>query len=346
MNEERMMKRTGRLLLSLLLPIIGIAIAQPASAQKTLGEELELTPIQDQMLEQAGATTVDYWNGQLNEYKQTIDNALSKEDLAQLNRMRVRFAILVDEVGAELNKDLSDEEGTSIELDVNAEESNGWEIMELWTEAMALGAKYDEGLARLEKNFFGDVAEFGTRIETELDAFIAENRSELEADEKGREVLANRSEISTTIADIKDIGEDEGAQMAWGLFIRPIIMLFNGGDLRDLMPPMMGNFGTSDVTDMANALPGLTVLGQNYPNPAADITTLPLDLPTTAAASVKIYDAEGNLVRVDNLGDLPAGASTVDLQVGSLPAGSYVYQLVVDGEAGDRIYSNVMQVVR
>lgn len=346
------MKRLQQLIPILSALLVGIASGTTAEAQGIF-DKSDLTPVQQELVDEAGSVTVAYWNEHLNEYKRTIDAVLSDADRERLDRMRVRFAILIEEVGATLNSDLSeDAEGTTVEvegsLDLDSEEGNkGWELMELWTEAMALGLTYDEGLAQLEDNFFSDVADFGVALDRQLDRFIEEHRAEIAGDEKGRELMANRPEISTQLANLADIREEAGP--AWGLVVRPLIMLFNGGDLRDLLPPMAG--GTSDATtgvaQMAAILPTDQVLGQNYPNPAADVTTLPIDLPISATgAELKIFDAEGSLVRVDDLGPLPAGASTVDVQVGSLSSGSYLYQLVLTAGETEQVYANVMRVVR
>jgi hypothetical protein len=49
------------------------------------------------------------------------------------------------------------------------------------------------------------------------------------------------------------------------------------------------------------------VLGQNYPNPFNPQTILPLRMPTSGHASLRIYDVQGRLVRVLHEGMLAAG---------------------------------------
>jgi hypothetical protein len=71
-------------------------------------------------------------------------------------------------------------------------------------------------------------------------------------------------------------------------------------------------------------------LGQNIPNPANQLTTIPFHLPLSAnSAFIKVYSATGQEVKSFDLKGKTQGEVT--LSVGMLTAGTYVYSLFVDG---------------
>jgi hypothetical protein len=66
------------------------------------------------------------------------------------------------------------------------------------------------------------------------------------------------------------------------------------------------------------------------PNPFSTSLTLHLNLPAAGAATLRLTDAQGRVVRTQSLGQLPAGPSQTTLDnLGSLPAGLYVLRVAL-----------------
>ncbi len=75
----------------------------------------------------------------------------------------------------------------------------------------------------------------------------------------------------------------------------------------------------------------LIVLEQNYPNPLTASTTITFSLPTTADASLRIFDLLGREVATLVSGRLPSGHHTAEWESGGVAAGTYFYSLDVGG---------------
>jgi hypothetical protein len=77
-------------------------------------------------------------------------------------------------------------------------------------------------------------------------------------------------------------------------------------------------------------------LGQNYPNPATSMTTIDYSLSQKGKVEIKVYNAVGQLVRTLSEGEKEPGTYNIiwdgrDDNGTKLPAGSYFYQLEIDG---------------
>lgn len=82
---------------------------------------------------------------------------------------------------------------------------------------------------------------------------------------------------------------------------------------------------TSSVDD--ESLPDTPLLNQNYPNPFNPETTIPFELPETAAARLTVFDMLGKEVAVLADEVLQAGAHQIRWNAGDVPSGMYVYVL-------------------
>lgn len=69
-------------------------------------------------------------------------------------------------------------------------------------------------------------------------------------------------------------------------------------------------------------------LGQNLPNPAKRMTSIPYSLPAKGHVSLRLYDMHGRLLQVLVDADQQPGIHKFDLDVRDLPAGVYYYRLV------------------
>jgi hypothetical protein len=130
-------------------------------------------------------------------------------------------------------------------------------------------------------------------------------------------------------------------------------------DVRDLAPGHTYYYRLQDVTAngtiggeehvAAVTVPVLTLspanrdgyrVGQNIPNPARSITRIPFGAPSAGTIRISVFDDKGKElanyeVRVSE------GMNTIDLDISTLTAGSYIYQI----KAETTTLSRVMTVI-
>lgn len=89
------------------------------------------------------------------------------------------------------------------------------------------------------------------------------------------------------------------------------------------------------------------VLDQNYPNPFNPSTTIHFSLSLPAYATMRIFDIRGKEVARPVDGRLEAGAHSVSfVPHPSVSSGVYVYQLRVNGNRGESVFSRKMLYVK
>lgn len=81
-----------------------------------------------------------------------------------------------------------------------------------------------------------------------------------------------------------------------------------------------------------DASPTNIYLSQNYPNPFNPTTSIQYYLPKAGYVTLKIFNPLGEEVATLINGYQDAGPNTVHFKSGTMPSGTYVYQLSVDGE--------------
>jgi len=81
-------------------------------------------------------------------------------------------------------------------------------------------------------------------------------------------------------------------------------------------------------------------LGQNFPNPAENVTRISYSLENAERVSIEVFDITGKLVLAQEEGLRPAGEHVIDLSVSNLSAGTYSYTVTV----GDSKLSRKMMV--
>lgn len=72
-------------------------------------------------------------------------------------------------------------------------------------------------------------------------------------------------------------------------------------------------------------LPEVRLAGQAYPNPAKELTVLPVTLDNGAEVTIEVIDVSGRLVMVPYSGYLPSGLNQVKIDVSMLEKGMYIY---------------------
>ncbi|MBI1306040.1 MAG: T9SS type A sorting domain-containing protein [Bacteroidetes bacterium] len=85
-------------------------------------------------------------------------------------------------------------------------------------------------------------------------------------------------------------------------------------------------------------------LGQNYPNPYSDQTTIPFELISKSDVVLTLYSFDGKKVHSQNLKDLSTGSHEIILKPKELGLASenYVYQLSVTNDQGTYTLNKVM----
>ncbi|HNA59279.1 MAG TPA: T9SS type A sorting domain-containing protein [Chitinophagales bacterium] len=89
-------------------------------------------------------------------------------------------------------------------------------------------------------------------------------------------------------------------------------------------------------------------LQQNFPNPATEQTTIPFVLKTASSVQIELYDINAQKIKTIDLGDLPPGnhESQINFEALSLPKANYIYQLVVQNNAGRFTDHKLMTVAK
>lgn len=72
-------------------------------------------------------------------------------------------------------------------------------------------------------------------------------------------------------------------------------------------------------------------LGQNYPNPVSNNTTIPFNLINSGKIVIRLYNTQGGLIREITSAVYPSGRHLVTFDTKGLPTGIYFYQLESSG---------------
>lgn len=91
------------------------------------------------------------------------------------------------------------------------------------------------------------------------------------------------------------------------------------------------------ANDRGNGVPSQISVGQNFPNPFSQSTTIPVTMRQAGTMSLTIYDLLGREVTRLVNETRPAGSYDVTWEAGDLPNGIYVCKLSVGGESLTRM---------
>lgn len=106
-----------------------------------------------------------------------------------------------------------------------------------------------------------------------------------------------------------------------------------------------GGAGTHDVYYMAIDTPDITngpiglkenannlfSVAQNFPNPFRYHTSIPVNFNQSTDITIRIVDLVGKEIYNNQFGKIPAGSSQLDIKLGDLPAGIYIYSIEAEG---------------
>ncbi len=96
-------------------------------------------------------------------------------------------------------------------------------------------------------------------------------------------------------------------------------------------------------TGMAELVKDAIKVGQNFPNPFHESTTLPISLTQAATVQLDLYNALGQTMGAGQTYPLAAGSHTLRISAENLPSGAYTYKLTLDNQ---RVVSGRVMVVR
>jgi hypothetical protein len=348
------------------------ATAQKSEAPKELKKEIrihmehETSPVMGQMATELGRSAAEFWTARLNGYKARIDRIVAPADLEALNRMRVRFGVMLAEhASAEINdsrigvttdhkvivrKEQKEENGDGvnetkreIRINVESDGEGAMEFLGLHQGAKEIAAKYRSDFDALGRDVMADFVTFLRQMSEAGNAFMASHHAEIEKTEDGKEVSIAINGAQDVIASLESEEKQAMMQMFYSFAAEPLVMLYDGADLRDFF----GHAGPLSSAVTGLNLPAANVLKQNAPNPAAAETTISYELQEpSSATTLRLYDATGALVGTYDQGAREAGEHAANIDLSALNSGVYLYHLTVKTAAGERVYSKTMQVAR
>ncbi|MEP0547886.1 MAG: PA domain-containing protein [Rhodothermales bacterium] len=155
------------------------------------------------------------------------------------------------------------------------------------------------------------------------------------------EALTSEVEISPDPAQRAVVIGTGPYAIAAGTNAVALFAFVGGTDIEDLLVTAQGFFVIIDSAE-ATTPEGTFVLGSAYPNPFAQGTTIPFDLPTAQRVRLAVYDVLGREVAVLVDGPRPAGEQAVAFDAAALPSGVYLVRL----EAGAMRLTQALTVVR
>ena len=336
--------RSGRRFLSIMMALAAAVV--PAYAQQHSGADPAASQAVQRILDEIGAATAEYWTPKLNDYKSRIDRTLSSGDLAALDKLRVRWALLLEEQGkiavtTETKSVPGNEEGVEFRMDTKGSVKMN-ETMELFMAAKEIAARYRGDLDGIGTSVNDDFAGYLSFFAEQTERFKGVDGSAIAAHPNAKKLAAGRARLEEQAAKIRTEKSRREFSMIYSFAIEPIVLLYNGVDLNRLLSGIPGSSQISGIT-----LPEMSALKQNFPNPASSSTTILYILGEASSSTViRLFDARGDLVGTYDQGARPAGNHEIEIDVSKLPSGAYLYHLTVQTEKGPRVYSRTMQVVQ
>lgn len=216
------------------------------------------------------------------------------------------------------------------------------EMAETFFVAKWIARRYRPEFDKIREDMAVDTRSFIDTMMIFKEKFEVEHAAAIAADPEMMRVM---EEFTREHADeaMLHLGSEKSVMMMYNILIEPLLLLYNGQDLRGLLKEV--DALPEEITELP--IPEMSALRQNVPNPASTATTITfvLDEPSNRTA-IRLYDSRGDLMTWKDLGYQSVGEHQVEIDISKFPAGSYLYHLTVQGTRGERVYSKTMQVVR
>lgn len=325
-------------------------------AQKTSSppksETVNQNNFDDKFQNEIGLMAQNYWTPKLNEYKNKIDRTLSTSDLNDLNKLRAKWGVLIGKLSDNAEQNVKKKNVTNnkanvdIKLEDDSDMGNLMEVFNIFSSTQTIAAKYRTDLDKVGDEVIDNVCEFIGNVANIIDKFQdvkSQTSTKIKGEKSNNDGAQDLREIATSL---KDVEKRKDISQVYDIAFEPIILLFSGTDLRELLS------GMGDKIDFAKPVAGMnipsgSVLKQNIPNPARGNTVIKYNLfENTSEVSLKLYDANGSEVMNLTQGSQQIGEHDIKVDVSKLSSGSYLYQLKISTSIGDQVYAKTMQVVK
>lgn len=269
----------------------------------------------------------------MKEFKTSLDNAMSSDDLQSLNALRDQAARMKAEGKKDallLKKAWTTNNMNDVKLYAAKIKDLKGERDELLKALKPLGLKYKSTLEQLGKDAKPLAKVWQQDVMKLVAGWYMKHQGDISAEHK--KAFAKGVEKLKAFA-----GLDAGmkAKLAAARF-----MLWDGNDL-----PEIGQFFDNaglNPDQSADGSPAGYALESNYPNPFNPSTTISFSIPQAQHVSLIVYDALGREVATLIDSELGSGSHTATFDGQNLSSGVYIYRI----RAGDFVQEKKMQLVK
>ncbi|MDP4220585.1 MAG: T9SS type A sorting domain-containing protein [Bacteroidota bacterium] len=105
---------------------------------------------------------------------------------------------------------------------------------------------------------------------------------------------------------------------------------------------MHGTFTAEPKAGVRSDISNLLGVEQNYPNPFGSATRIPYSLQNASQVVLRVTDLCGKVISLSSFGYQEAGNHELNFEAGSIPNGTYFYQIT----AGDAVLTREMVLAR
>lgn len=276
----------------------------------------------------------------LNKWKNQIDAAMSKEDLAKLNELRSRASEFHSKMVQERRRCINEAnagecDGSGPKGKKGRKHSHGAkkgmndEMRTIITELKPLSLKYLSTLDEINPEFTQKKKEW-KEITSEIFANWKESNKEdlkaLKNSENGKGFKRGNKGMR-----MMEMGRQNGRQPYF-------IMLWNGEE-KEIDEGFFGPEGMTSVNTLREDMTSI----KNYPNPFSESTSIEFYLPDGQMTKLSVVDESGKVIKVIHDGFLNEGNHKYDFNPKSenLNPGVYIYQLECDdfSKSGKMIFN-------
>lgn len=214
------------------------------------------------------------------------------------------------------------------------------EMSEIRYVAQWIARNYRSDMDKLVDRFIADYNRYIDTSRLATREFYQNNRAEIVQDPGAIEML-----LTTLLNEEKPDELLNGGTHSLEVraSLESAFMAFSGQDLGDLM--MLRHLELPK--QFVKHLPARGHLGQNSPDPATARTVIPYMLNESGGSVVvEVLDTRGTVVATFDQGSREPGEHFADIDVTTLPRGTYLYQLRVATATGERLYTRTLNVAR
>jgi hypothetical protein len=271
---------------------------------------------------------------QMKQWKATLDQSMSQDDLAGLNALRDRASrVKADGIRLRLALRNAVETGNAVEKAGVQEKINALaaDRKALLADFKPLGVKYKSKLESIGKESKPLAKEWKAGIKNIGVSWYAAQKDDLS--------IGFKAALGKGIERLKMLGAMMGGEMK-GKLAAAKFMLWDGGDLPKTSPLL--NDDASGPSESENVTPEGYALETNYPNPFNPSTKISFTLPKADHVTLVVYDLLGKEITTLVDGELASGAHTVTFDGKNLASGTYIYRI----RAGDFVQEKTMQLIK